>query len=145
MFFQVGLLTMALISGIACVPIFPLALELITETTYPVNQTISTPLVMIMPSLFGSIMIGAELGFDSGVSTDSHVNGTSFRQHIQTCSEEGDSAHEVAKDYSTYIYFLIGWVVALWAIYVCGFFPKMKRSNADKSNEVRNMEDNQKS
>ena len=139
---------MALICGVAFVPIFPLALELITETTYPVNQTISTPLVMIMPSLFGSIMIGAELGFDSGVSTsnshDGGINGTSFRQHIQTCSEEGDSAHEVAKDYSTYVYFLIGWIVALWAIYVCGFFPKMKRSNADKSNaEVRNKEDNQ--
>ena len=104
-------------------------MELIAEATYPINQTISTSLVMILPGLFGSIMIGAELGMEASI-TD---NRTTFRQDIQTCSEAGDSSHEVAKDYSTYIYFLVGWTVALWVIYVFGFFPKMKRSKADRS------------
>ena len=52
---------------------------------------------------------------------------------VQTCSAAGDSSHEVAKDYSSYVYFLISCIIALELVYVGGFFPEMKRSIADRS------------
>ena len=126
--FQAGILTMAVLSGVACVPVFPLTLELIAEATYPVNQAASASIVYLWSGLIGSMMIGAELGLDPRSSVDSENQADS----VQTCSAAGDSAHEVAKDYSSYVYFLIGCIAALEVIYVCGFYPEMKRSKADR-------------
>ena len=116
-----------MLCGLTSGPVYPLTLELIAETTYPVNQAISNSIVMILPGLFGSMLIGAELGLSKTVAT-----GVVY----QTCSEAGDSAHEVAKDYTTYVHFLVGWNVAMWAIYVCGFFPELNRSKVDRDKDV---------
>ena len=126
---QAALVTAAVISGIALVPIFPLALELIAETTYPVNPAISTAIVLVLP--VSAVLIGAELGLNT-VQPQSQTNGT-FHNIIQTCSKAGDTAHEVAKDYTSYINFLIGCAIAAWVLFVFWFFPKMKRSRADQS------------
>ena len=119
---------MAVLCGLASGPIYPLTLELIAETTYPVNQAISNSIVMILPGLFGSMLIGAELGLSTRATTEGGVV-------LQTCSEAGDLAHEVAKDYTSYVHFLVGWNVAMWAVYVCGFFPELNRSRADRVEE----------
>ena len=119
---------MAVLCGLASGPVYPLTLELIAETTYPVNQAISNSIVMILPGLFGSMLIGAELGLST--------TATATEGGVQTCSEAGDLAHEVAKDYTSYVHFLVGWNVAMWAVYVCGFFPELNRSRADRVEEV---------
>ena len=124
-------MTTAVISGIALVPIFPLALELIAETTYPVNPAISTAIVLVLPA--SAVLIGAELGLNAA-PLPPQTNGT-FHD-IQTCSKAGDTAHEVAKDYTSYVHFLIGSAVAAWALIVFGFFPQMKRSRADRSSTL---------
>ena len=121
---------MAILCGLASGPVYPLTLELIAETTYPVNQAISNSIVMILPGLFGSMLIGAELGLSTTATT---ATGGVL---IQTCSEAGDLAHEVAKDYTSYVHFLVGWNVAMWAVYVCGFFPELNRSRADRVEEA---------
>ena len=126
---QALILTVAVISGVAAVPVFPLALELIAETTYPVNQATPIAIVFLFSGLFGSMFLGAELGFEPG---NSGVNGT-FQEHIQTCSAAGDSTHELAKDYSGYVHFLLGCTLAVEVIYVFGFFPEMKRSRVDQA------------
>ena len=123
-------MTTAVISGIALVPITPLALELIAETTYPNNPAISTAVVLVLP--VSAVLIGAELGLHA-TPPPSKVNGTIIHQDIQTCSKVGDVAHEVAKDYTSYINFLIGCAIAAWVLFVFWFFPKMKRSRADQS------------
>ena len=129
---QAALVTTAVISGIALVPIFPLALELIAETTYPVNPAISTAIVLVLP--VSAVLIGAELGLNAVPQPPPQTNGT-FNS-IQTCSKAGDTAHEVAKDYTSYVHFLIGCAVAAWVLIVFGFFPEMKRSRADRSSTL---------
>ena len=124
-------MTLAIICGSASGPVYPLTLELIAETTYPVNQAISNSIVMILPGLFGSMLIGAELV----LSTTATLATTEGVVVVQTCSEAGDLAHEVAKDYTSYVNFLVGWNVAMWAIYVFGFFPELNRSKADRVEE----------
>ena len=126
------MVTLAVMSGVACVPVFPLTLELIAEATYPVNQAASASIVYLWSGLIGSLMIGAELGLDPAPIYGEET----LQKSVQTCSAEGDSGHEVAKDYSGYVYFLIGCILALEVIYICGFFPEMKRSKADR--EVSN-------
>ena len=67
-FFQAAVLTFSVLSGVACVPVIPLAFELIAEATYPVHQAISSSIVYLWSGIIGSLMIGAELGLDSGIS-----------------------------------------------------------------------------
>ena len=123
-------MTTAVLSGVALLPIFPLFLEMIAETTYPVNQAISTAIVMILP--VGTVMIGAELGLSANPH-ESIINGTYPLQDVQICSAAGDVAHEVAKDYTSYVHFLMGCAIVAWVLFVFGFFPEMKRSRADQS------------
>ena len=130
-------MTTAILCGLASGPVYPLTLELIAETTYPVNQAISNSIVMILPGLFGSMLIGAELGLSTTAATTTD-GGVVV---LQTCSEAGDLAHEVAKDYTSYVHFLVGWNVAMWAVYVCGFFPELNRSRADRVMEANSRPD----
>ena len=67
-FFQAAVLTFSVLSGVACVPVIPLAFELIAEATYPVHQAISSSIVYLWSGIIGSLMIGAELGLNSGIS-----------------------------------------------------------------------------
>ena len=110
-------MTTAVLSGVALLPILPLFMEMIAETTYPVNQAISTAIVMILP--VGTVMIGAELGLSANPD-NSIINGTN-PSDVQICSAAGDMAHEVAKDYTSYVHFLMGCAIVAWVIFVFDF------------------------
>jgi len=58
---------------------------------------------------------------------------TEDEMKIQTCAGVGDTAHEQAKDYLPYTAFIQAYAVTLIILYVCCFYPEMKRSKVDKS------------
>ena len=72
------MLTFSVLSGVACVPVIPLAFELIAEATYPVHQAISSSIVYLWSGIIGSLMIGAELGLDSGISGHATMSQTGW-------------------------------------------------------------------
>merc|ERR1719158_889587 len=126
--------------GLFALGVFPLALELTVEATFPCDQATVTCFVFFSSSLQGVILMVVE-NMLGGDLPEKYVD-------IETCSMvhdddqlvEGDSQHLVAKDYTGYLLFVTFYMLVLIIIYMFFFKTELRRTNAGKTkNIVKNL------
>jgi len=117
--------------GLFALGVFPLALELTVEATFPCDQATVTCFVFFSSSLQGVILMVIE-NMLGGPLPEKYV-------HIETCSrvhgdelvEEGaQTEHLVAKDYTHYLLFVVIYMLVLIVIYMFFFKTELRRTNA---------------
>ena len=111
------------VMGAFAVGAYAVALELVVECTYPIDQATSTALVFLSSALQGVILMLLENLLNDPLDPEA--------MEIQTCTKEGHQ-HQDPRDYSKYLNFLAVFVWVMFAIFVVFFKTEMKRSNADK-------------
>jgi len=120
--------------GLFALGVFPLALELTVEATFPCDQATVTCFVFFSSSLQGVILMVIE-NMLGGPLPDKYV-------HLETCSkvhgdeldlslEDGSAPqHLVAKDYTHYLLFVVIYMLVLIVIYMFFFKTELRRTNA---------------
>ena len=119
-----ALVFFSIVCGSFSISVFPCMLELVAETTYPVNQATSTALIYLSSGIHGSLMLAVEMKLKEPLQEEEMA--------IQTCSAIDDKSHETAMDYSFYVYFVQAYTAAAGLGYIFGFFPELKRTKADR-------------
>jgi FLVCR family MFS transporter 7 len=109
--------------GIFALGVYPLALELIVECTYPVDQAIGTAFIFLSSALQGVFLMEIENYLGEPLSEE--------KMQIQSCVASGDLGHQQPKDYSTYLYVINGYMIFFIVAFIIFFKTEMKRTNAD--------------
>jgi len=141
--------------GAFAVGAYALALELVVECTYPVDQATSTAFVFLSSALQGVILMFMENVLSSplenaeaekiqtcsrphhGGGLESHdvlgANVTSGSLHQSTLLLDGHHRQgQEARDYTDYLNFLAVFIWTTFAVFAFLFKTEMKRTNADK-------------
>jgi len=118
-----------IVMGGFAVGAYAVALELVVECTYPVDQATSTAFIFLSSALQGVILMFLENVLSGPLDAEAIK--------IQVCTKtgsEGDDGHghQEARDYSSYLNFLAIFVWSIFALFAFCFQTEMKRSNADK-------------
>ena len=109
--------------GIFALGVYPIALELIVECTYPVDQAIGTAFIFLSSALQGVFLMEVENFLGKPLSEEAML--------IQSCVAPGDSGHQQPKDYSTYLYVINSYMVFFIIVFIIFFKTEMKRTKAD--------------
>ena len=113
--------------GVFALGVYPLALELVVECTYPVDQATPTALIFLSSSLQGVFLMEIE-NYLGGPLTEEEMQ-------IQSCVSLTDTGHQQPKDYSNYLYFITGYMMTFVIIFMIFFGTELKRTKADQ--EIR--------
>lgn len=111
--------------GIFALGPYPLALELIVECTYPIDQAIGTAFIFLSSALQGVFLMEIENYMGNPLTSEEDLK-------IQSCVAEGDSGHQQPKDYSSYLNFITGYMLVLSVLFMLCFSTVMHRTNADE-------------
>ena len=109
--------------GIFALGVYPLALELIVECTYPVDQAIGTAFIFLSSALQGVFLMEIENFLGEPLSEEA--------MKIQSCVAPGDEGHQQPKDYTTYMYVINGYMIVFIVVFIIFFKTEMKRTKAD--------------
>jgi len=111
---------------------YAVALELVVECTYPVDQATSTAFIFLSSALQGVILMFMENTLSSPLFGEEAME-------IQTCKPHGTAGHESdglhhqePRDHSSYLNFLAIYIWVTFALFAFFFKTEMKRTNADK-------------
>ena len=151
-----AIIVSCILLGIFAIGSYPIALELLVECTYPVDQVklwlreifrhhfdtkhsnfqaIGTAFMFLSSALQGVLLMVVEnsLGYPL----------TEEEMKIQSCVALGEDGHQQPKDYSSYLNFITIYMLVLSALFMLCFKTEMKRANADEfSKKVLSAENN---
>jgi len=118
----------AIVASCACLGVFalgcyPLALELVVECTYPVDQAAGTAFLFLSSAIQGVILMLAENGLGRPLTEDEML--------VQSCVAAGESGHQQPKDYGSYLTFITVYMSSLIIVFALFFRTEMKRTLAD--------------
>jgi FLVCR family MFS transporter 7 len=113
--------------GIFALGPYPVALELLVECTYPLDQAIGTAFIFLSSALQGVLLMELENHISSDLSKE--------KMEIQTCVDPSDHGHQQPKDYSNYLNFITVYMLLLGLLFMLFFKTEMKRTNADDSSK----------
>lgn len=140
--------------GLFALGVFPMALELTVEATYPADQATVTAFIFLSSSIQGVILmvtenwLGGPLPLDlqkletcSHIGTEEHglssssispTTTISTTSSSLTTSDAGSTGHSgvEAKDYTNYLLFVAMYILFLIIIYMFFFKTEFKRTNA---------------
>merc|ERR1711974_162809 len=100
-----AIIVSCILLGIFALGPYPLALELIVECTYPVDQAIGTALIFLSSALQGVVLMEFENYYGSLES----ATLTPKDRKVQTCimiGQDEGHGHQEPKDYSNYLNFI---------------------------------------
>ena len=112
--------------GIFALGVYPIALELIVECTYPVDQAIGTAFIFLSSALQGVFLMEVENFLGKPLSEEAML--------IQSCVAPDDPGHQQPKDYSTYLYVINAYMIFFIIVFIIFFKTEMKRTKADVAN-----------
>jgi len=116
--------------GLFALGVFPLALELTVEATFPCDQGTVTCFVFFSSSLQGVILMMIENVLGGPLPEEYRELETCSRVHGDDQEKEGGGQHLVAKDYTNYLLFVVVYMLVLIIIYMFFFKTEMRRTNA---------------
>ena len=140
-----AIIVSCILLGIFAIGSYPIALELLVECTYPVDQVklwlreifrhhfdtkhsnfqaIGTAFMFLSSALQGVLLMVVEnsLGYPL----------TKEEMKVQSCVALGEDGHQQPKDYSSYLNFITIYMLVLSALFMLCFKTEMKRANADE-------------
>ena len=110
--------------GVFALGCYPSALELIVESTYPIDQATGTAFLFLSSAVQGVFLMLVENGLGTPLSEEEMA--------VQTCVKLGEEGHQQPKDYSSYLYFITAYMSTLVVVFIVFFKTELKRSLADK-------------
>merc|ERR1711971_500877 len=113
--------------GIFALGPYPVALELLVECTYPLDQAIGTAFIFLSSALQGVLLMELENHISSDLTEE--------KMDIQKCVDPSDHGHQQSKDYSNYLNFITVYMLLLGLLFMLFFKTEMKRTNADDSSK----------
>ena len=111
--------------GTAALGVYPLALELVVECTYPVDQAIGTAFLFLSSAIQGVLLMQVEHYLGSPLSE--------AEMEVQSCVEPGEDGHQQPKNYGSYLNFITVYMIVLILIFMAFFRTDMKRTRADEA------------
>lgn len=120
--------------GIFALGAYPLALELVVECTYPVDQATTTAFIFLSSALQGVLLMEVENYLGTPLTDEEML--------IQTCVSPDDHGHAQPKHYGSYLNFLAIYTIIISLIFMVFFRTDMKRTLADTEVNRRSSSDN---
>eukprot|EP00096_Caligus_rogercresseyi_P007109 TRINITY_DN2459_c0_g1_i1.p1 TRINITY_DN2459_c0_g1~~TRINITY_DN2459_c0_g1_i1.p1 ORF type:complete len:493 (+),score=163.32 TRINITY_DN2459_c0_g1_i1:15-1493(+) len=105
--------------------VYPLALELVVECTYPIDQALPTALIFLSSSLQGVLLMAVENFMGGALSPE--------EMELQSCTLHGDAGHQQPKDYTSYLIFITLYMGFFVGIFVLLFKTELRRQIEDEA------------
>ncbi len=120
-----GIIVSCVALGFFALGCYPLALELVVECTYPVDQATGTAFIFLSSALQGVFLMQVENSFGGPLDEEG--------MSVQSCVLEGEHGHQQPKDYSSYLNFITVYMCSLIVIFIVFFRTELHRTNADNA------------
>jgi len=118
-----------LLLGIFALGVFPLALELTVEATFPADQATVTCFIFLSSAIQGVILMVTENWLGDPLPEKYKAIETCSLSHAGEGEEAGNFLE--AKDYTRYLLFVIIYLIVLVIIYMFFFKTELRRTNAN--------------
>ncbi|XP_040578384.1 solute carrier family 49 member A3 [Lepeophtheirus salmonis] len=115
--------------GIFSLGVYPLALELVVECTYPLDQATPTALIFLSSSLQGVFLMVIENYMGKPLTPEEFS--------LQSCISHKDFGHQQPKDYTDYLIFITSYMIIFILVFLVFFKTELRRQNVDDNTMER--------
>lgn len=105
---------------------YPIALELSVECTYPLDESIGTAMIFMSGQIQGGVLIALAQVLQQPLDNEAFEK--------QVC-DELDPENTTARDHTNFLMVIAGYITALCITFIAGFHANYKRSRANKASE----------
>ena len=105
---------------------YPIALELSVEATYPLDESLGTAMVFLSGQLQGGVLVFLSQMLEQPLDKEA--------LQLQVCDEGGPDTS--AKDHTVFLMVLAGYITAICTIFIAFFHTEYKRTLANQAREA---------